>query len=307
MVANPILYTVYGEAAKVTRQGEPEAPRGYGPDFMIDRRRYSQRRIWMKKAFSIVILLGGLFCLSFAVRSQSPQQTLKPVDFVTKGTHVFLKAEMSPASPDDLKRRFMQWCAADAEYKDRQFIAKGASAKGLIAAAFRTGYDRLIIKTDLPETLYSAEIIVPTGCELMRDSLLQQTVLTGLRITAAREKVETEVGILKRNTLFKPDPVSQLAFRPSKEEKPGGTSWDTSSIKGTCEPVSVLANMLTAPRGIPILDETGLKGNYDFDIRWKEDSPGSLEMALEAIGLSLVTEKRLMDMLVIRPAIKPDK
>ena len=258
----------------------------------------------MKMGFSLMTMLAMFFCFGFTVLSQSSQQTLKPVEFITKGTHVFLKAEMSLASPDDLKRPYMQWCSADEEYKDRQFIAKGMPGWELVMAAFRTTGNRVIDKANLPKTPYSVEIIVPIGCEHMLDALFKQTVQSGLGVTAAWETAETKVGILKRNPIFKPNPVSQLALKPSKEAKGGVVSWGESSIKGVCEPITVLAGTLGGVLNIPVLDETGLKGNYDFNIKWKENSPGSLEMALEGMGLSLVTENRPMEMVVIRTAVK---
>jgi uncharacterized protein (TIGR03435 family) len=251
----------------------------------------------MKNEFSLLNILVIFFCLDFGAYAQPAQQTPKPVDFIVKGTHIFLKAEMSLASPEDLKHRFMQWCSADEEYKNRQFVAKGVSGLSLIMAAYRTSGDRFIDKAGLSKALYSAEIIVPAGCEHMLDPLLKQTVQAGLGIAVKWEKIETKVGILKIR------PSSQVAFKVSKEAN-GVISWDNSGISATGHPMSELASMLGSIIGFPVLDETKLADNYDIKVKWEEGNLQSLKKNLENLGLVLVVENRLMDMLVIRPAVK---
>ncbi|MBA7625691.1 hypothetical protein ES703_33123 [subsurface metagenome] len=60
--------------------------------------------------FRFLLPMTCLFlCLQISASSQAPQQTPRPIDVITEDTHIFLKAEMSPARPD-LARRYIQWC-----------------------------------------------------------------------------------------------------------------------------------------------------------------------------------------------------
>jgi uncharacterized protein (TIGR03435 family) len=69
-----------------------------------------------------------------------------------------------------------------------------------------------------------------------------------------------------------------------------------------------LATFLAAQVGQPVVDNTGLKGNYDISLRWgtapsdvsADDSEPTLFSALqEQLGLKLTPQKGLVDILVI--------
>lgn len=53
---------------------------------------------------------------------------------------------------------------------------------------------------------------------------------------------------------------------------------------------------------MPVIDEIGLEGVYDFNVKWEEGNFASLEEALAELGLKLIMENCKMKMVVIRPA-----
>jgi len=75
-------------------------------------------------------------------------------------------------------------------------------------------------------------------------------------------------------------------------------------------PLSQLTGVLASPLGRPVVDNTGLKGTYFFDLRWagdmSSDSPlPSLPGALRELGLELKSTTAATDVLVVDHAEMP--
>jgi len=74
-------------------------------------------------------------------------------------------------------------------------------------------------------------------------------------------------------------------------------------------PVQLFASMLQSPTGSPVIDKTGITGNYDFDLKFAPANAreGSADAALpdiftavqEQFGLKLVPQKVPVDFLVV--------
>jgi bla regulator protein BlaR1 len=74
--------------------------------------------------------------------------------------------------------------------------------------------------------------------------------------------------------------------------------------------MELLASEISAAAGRPVVDQTGLKGNYDFTLKWGDDDPDapSIFTAIEEqLGLKLEPAKAAIDFLVIDRAEKPDE
>jgi uncharacterized protein (TIGR03435 family) len=81
-------------------------------------------------------------------------------------------------------------------------------------------------------------------------------------------------------------------------------------LKSQLEPFSALARMLEVPSDPPIVDKTGLTGNYSFTLEFTRDVPGAspdspppapdLSTALQQqLGLQLVSKKLPFDVVVV--------
>jgi hypothetical protein len=256
---------------------------------------YSSNGTKIKRLFSLLVIAILVSYSSAYIYTQELHESLKPVSFITEGENIFLKAEMSPASPDDLKHRSIRWRSDDSAYAGRQFLAKGATGRELIIAAFRTSGDRVLDKANLTDTFYSIEVIVPKGFEAMLFSFLKQAIQAGLGVTAAWENIETKVGILRRN------PSLPLNIKPSMGKK-GSLLGDYNKVSGVAQPISKLTKLLGVHAlGFPVIDETRLRDKYDFNVEWQENNQQSLKKNLEELGLILTIEKRPIEMVVIRP------
>lgn len=82
-------------------------------------------------------------------------------------------------------------------------------------------------------------------------------------------------------------------------------------VGGESSPISALANSLSLYAGRPVIDQTGLTGNYNTDLKWAGDTTTnsplpSLPAALrEKFGLELKPQNGPVDVLVIDHVEKP--
>jgi uncharacterized protein (TIGR03435 family) len=69
-----------------------------------------------------------------------------------------------------------------------------------------------------------------------------------------------------------------------------------------------LANLLTGVSREPVVDETGLAGEYDFKLAWDETNGPALTTAVqEQLGLKLEPKKVTVSLFVVDAAEKPDE
>jgi uncharacterized protein (TIGR03435 family) len=93
-------------------------------------------------------------------------------------------------------------------------------------------------------------------------------------------------------------------FKPDLIER---KNLDQNSIIGTQISMSEFANALTnLPGNGPVIDNTGLKGFYDFKLAW-EPSESLSSVLQEQLGLKLNPQKVPVDVLVIDSASRPSQ
>ncbi len=84
-------------------------------------------------------------------------------------------------------------------------------------------------------------------------------------------------------------------------------------MKGTLEPISILASNLGNQLGRIVLDKTGLTGTYDWMLEWSLDpaaesmDPSLFTALREQLGLRLTAQKGPMETLVIDSVQKPSE
>ena len=76
------------------------------------------------------------------------------------------------------------------------------------------------------------------------------------------------------------------------------------TIVGQRASLAQLADVLSRPSGGPVVDQTGLKGLYDFTISWEPGEQVS-SVLQEQLGLKLESQKVPLDYLTINTAQKP--
>ncbi len=106
-------------------------------------------------------------------------------------------------------------------------------------------------------------------------------------------------------------PVYELRRIPGADLKatPGAGRTHTEGTAGNRQihalPLGWIVNL--APRDLgPIFDETGIKGNFDYSLKWDASDPKSFLTAVrEGVGLELVPTHRELEFVVVDSAVRP--
>ncbi len=101
-------------------------------------------------------------------------------------------------------------------------------------------------------------------------------------------------------------------------EVAGGVRTEPGRLIGTATPMFLLVNQLSRQLGRTVIDNTGLHGKYDFNLRWEPDSfgrdtppsdspgPSIFTAVQEDLGLKLQPTKGPVSSIVIERMEKPD-
>jgi uncharacterized protein (TIGR03435 family) len=173
--------------------------------------------------------------------------------------------------------------------------AQALPPKTCIAWAFGVPESRVVLETTLPDEKYDMKA---EGTPQDKNTLpaLQLALTSVLGVTVTREERGVEAYIL-----------AQIPGRSHKLQKPGperasaGTSQD--SVSGTNSSLRILLMFLDNSTGVPVVDETGLKEKYTYDLKAAEKDYESLRKAVrEQLGLELRKERRRLSVVVVRKA-----
>jgi uncharacterized protein (TIGR03435 family) len=174
--------------------------------------------------------------------------------------------------------------------------ADGAVLMNLIEAAYQTSPVRIV--NNLPESSqkYRVSVIVPPGREDALYPLFQQALTTTFGINVRREMRETDVIVLT----VPPGKVSKLQPSQAKE---GLIMRMRGQIRAIKSPIRKLAEDLENIWGRPVIDKTGLAGEYDWELPYSRvDKTVLLNAVREKLGLEITEMKQPIEMLIVDSA-----
>ena len=158
----------------------------------------------------------------------------------------------------------------------------------------------------------------PAQRELERERMLQALLAEHFKLTLHRETKEISVYVLgiddngPKLQLAKPgdtypNGIKGLDGLPAGPHRVGG---QRGQLTVQALSMATVASVLSREfGGRTILDRTGLKGEYDFTLRWTPDENQAVILTAieEQLGLKLETQKVPMEVLVIDHAEQPSK
>ena len=183
------------------------------------------------------------------------------------------------------------------KYEAGHFTADGAVLLNLIVFAYQSSPVRVV--SNLPESSqkYRVSVIVPPGREASLYPLFQQALTTTFGISVRREMRETDVFVLA----VPQRKLSQLQPSRSKEEL---TMMMRGQIRSKKRPIAILADQLENILGRPVVDKTGLTGEYDWELPYSRvDKNVLLDAVRERLGLEIVETKQPIEMLIVDKAM----
>ncbi len=177
-----------------------------------------------------------------------------------------------------------------------RIIGFGESAQSIVEAAFDSAHTRTIFSTTLPPKKYDFIANLPADS----DEALRREVEKQFGVTARRETVETNVLLLQIKTPNAPGLKSPAARNNSFSRNNQGR-FDLANAQ-----FASFANFVEGQFGVPVIDQTGLTGSYDDNLKWNyrnDPRHENLKQALkDQLGLELVPATAPVEMLVIERA-----
>jgi uncharacterized protein (TIGR03435 family) len=174
------------------------------------------------------------------------------------------------------------------------FLGVAVTMADIITMAYtNTSTVRTVYDADLPPGRYDFIANVPSGSS----EALKQELKNAFGLAGRMETRDTNV----------------LALRVAREHAPGlrpsaghGDHRWMGNGEFSCQnqPMAKVAPVLEAEFGVPVVDETGMNGRFDFDLHWDEPEPrrnpdGLKQVLLDQLGLELVPTNLPVEMLVI--------
>jgi uncharacterized protein (TIGR03435 family) len=136
----------------------------------------------------------------------------------------------------------------------------------------------------------------PEGYERGREAL-KTAVESAFGVSVAPEKREADALVLTLSAA-KDGPRPKPGAEGGKS---GLMAYGGGRLLGKV-PLSEVARALWMSLDVPVVDETALKGEYEFDLEWKPSDRAALDRVLAAQGLSLVPARRTVEFLRVSPA-----
>ncbi len=174
-----------------------------------------------------------------------------------------------------------------------RFQVKGADLKSIVSLLYDVSKTKIIGPPLLDESRYEISSAMLEGNRSELEAILKTTIEATFKIKTKREMREMEVYVL-----FVPD---QNALRLKENSSKIGHNSDDAGVLAACAvPLVVLADDIEDVLKLPVIDETGLKGNYDWTLLFDEKNPESIVNEVrKELGLELRRARRQVEVLVI--------
>jgi uncharacterized protein (TIGR03435 family) len=179
--------------------------------------------------------------------------------------------------------------------KDGRYDAYGQTLRGILSNAYQIPENRVDAPEWCSNTTYDLSVVTPQHEEAQRWPLVKQALEAAFRLKLHEEVKETSVYVLKK--LDGQQPKLQLAVA---KEKSGYWNPRKGEAEYNVAPARAIARLAQFVLGAEVLDETELRGNYVFDLKWDPNQPASFIAAIrDQLGLELAPEHRELNHLVV--------
>ena len=180
-----------------------------------------------------------------------------------------------------------------------QMLGMGQSISNLLAAAYDTSKYQMVFSAKLPDSRYDFIANLPEG----NNPALQREIKRRFNLIGARTEMrDTDVLLLT----VKYKNASGLKHSANKSSDGSGNN-GAGHYHWADAPLSELTGFLENYFEIPVVDRTGLAGQFDINIKWaerdadwKHRKPDALkQVLLDQLGLELVPTNMPVEMLVV--------
>jgi uncharacterized protein (TIGR03435 family) len=173
-----------------------------------------------------------------------------------------------------------------------RLTADGVSLSALIALAYNV--DAYHFDNRLRDgSTYRAAFRVPRERAEELRPLMQETLRRAFSFRVRWEDQERQVRRLVR--LENAPPAKPSTVAPLSQMLRGKMTLRR-------QPVRRLAELLSNAYGMPVIDDTSMVGDFDFELPYQHGQPELTTSALRAIGFDVLDDRRFLRILVLEPA-----
>ncbi|MBU0718836.1 MAG: TIGR03435 family protein [Planctomycetes bacterium] len=170
----------------------------------------------------------------------------------------------------------------------------------LVAGCCHIRPTRIVADPKLPEDLYDVNIVTPNRPREVLDHVQRQALETAFGLTFRTEKREMSAYHLKVAAGGTRDGLRSNTSGSPESSSTGGAN--VGCLKATNHSAEGLSELLEYHVSLkpPVIDKTGLKGRYDFDLTVDSWGEADVNKALrEQLGLELVPAREAVEVLVV--------
>ena len=170
----------------------------------------------------------------------------------------------------------------------------GDDFKEIVQATYGVGNTRTVYLTTLPQKKYDfiANVNSPSN------DALKQEIKKQFGIVGRTETIETNVLFLRIKQSNAPD------LKKTTTHDSSSSSQNFGEFQFINQPAAQIAAYAENMLEIPVVDETGLKENFDIDVKWAQNNRrGNFKQALiDQLGLELVPGTAPVEFLIVEKA-----
>ncbi len=176
----------------------------------------------------------------------------------------------------------------------------GTPVESIVTTAYHESPCRTIFPDGMPAGNYDFIAKLPPGARPQEVyGALQEELKKELGLVAHSETRERDVLILTAENRERPGLKT-----PAQHDGSSG-SFNTGEIRLENQPIHSLASDLESIFQLPVIDHTGVDGNFDVTLKWdekdrKHPNPASLKQALsDQFGFNLAPSREPIEVLVV--------
>jgi uncharacterized protein (TIGR03435 family) len=173
-----------------------------------------------------------------------------------------------------------------------EFLMRAGTLQRFLISAFSFPPTRMSGELLADKTRYDVWISLPGAGREAFKTVVQSVICAAFRVKAVKETRETDVLVLTAPN-GKPAGLEEMPKVPMVSSRTGKGSI---GVQGT---LKMLASVIEMVTGKPAVDETGVDDMFDIKVKYEEGVPGSLEAALEKLGLKLAAGRRPIEFLTV--------
>lgn len=185
--------------------------------------------------------------------------------------------------------------------KDGRYDSYGQTLRAILSDAYQIPESRVDAPEWCSKTRYDFSVVTPQHGEDLRWPLVKQVLAGVFQLKLHEEIKATPVYAVRR--VAGQEPKLRVATSPGKTGYWNPLKGEVESIGGAVSSIIRVTQFVLSDE---VLDETGLTGRYDFDLKWDGREPKSIILAIhEQLGLELAIEHRALNHLVVDAIEEP--